>query len=62
MTFFSKVYLKDLYQQEGIAETVNFNHIKRHYYFTHTDINPRRIVPPGQEMDLSSPHGWAALG
>jgi len=55
-------YLKDLYQQEGIAETVNFNHIKRHYYFTHTDINPRRIVPLGPEMDLSSPHGRAALG
>jgi len=54
-------YLKDLYQQEGLAETVNFDHIKRHYYVTHTDINPNRIVPVGPEMHLSSPHGRAAL-
>ncbi|MGH7954113.1 MAG: glutathione S-transferase family protein, partial [Limisphaerales bacterium] len=40
-------YLRDLYQQTGIAETVNFDHIKRHYYFTHDDINPTRIVPLG---------------
>ena len=33
-------YLMDLYQQPGIAETVNFDHIKRHYYITHDDINP----------------------
>ena len=33
-------YLRDLYQQPGIAETVNFDHIKRHYYITHDDINP----------------------
>lgn len=50
-------YLKDLYQHEGIAETVNFDHIKRHYYITHDDINPTRIVPLGPEQDLSSPHG-----
>src|SRR5205814_95580 len=40
-------YLMDLYQQPGIAETVNFDHIKRHYYMTHTEINPTRIVPLG---------------
>ena len=40
-------YLLDLYQLPGIAETVNFDHIKRHYYFTHHDINPTRIVPLG---------------
>ena len=40
-------YLLDLYQQPGIAETVNFDHIKRHYYITHDDINPTRIVPIG---------------
>jgi len=34
-----------LYQQPGIAETVNLDHIKRHYYITHTAINPTRIVP-----------------
>jgi glutathionyl-hydroquinone reductase len=50
-------YLKDLYQQPGIAETVNFDHIKRHYYYTHDDINPTRIVPIGPKQDLTSPHG-----
>jgi glutathionyl-hydroquinone reductase len=49
-------YLKDLYQTDGIAETVNFDHIKRHYYFTHDDINPTRIVPLGPDQDLNSPH------
>ena len=46
-------YLKDLYQTDGIAETVNFDHIKRHYYVTHDDINPTRIVPIGPEQDLT---------
>src|SRR5438477_2881928 len=47
-------YLMDLYQQPGIAETVNFVHIKRHYYMTHTEINPTRIVPLGPELDLTT--------
>jgi glutathionyl-hydroquinone reductase len=55
-------YLKDLYQTDGIAETVNFDHIKRHYYVTHDDINPTRIVPIGPEQDLSTPHGRECLG
>lgn len=50
-------YLKDLYQTDGIAETVNFDHIKRHYYMTHDDINPTRIVPIGPAQDLFTPHG-----
>ena len=50
-------YLRDLYQQPGIAETVNFDHIKRHYYITHDDINPSRIVPIGPALDLTRPHG-----
>ena len=50
-------YLRDLYQQPGIAETVNFDHIKRHYYYTHDDINPTRIVPLGPIQDLAAPHG-----
>lgn len=50
-------YLMDLYQQPGIAETVNFDHIKRHYYMTHTEINPTRIVPLGPALDLTQPHG-----
>jgi putative glutathione S-transferase len=49
-------YLMDLYQQPGIAEIVNLDHIKRHYYFTHDDINPSRIVPIGPALDLSGPH------
>jgi putative glutathione S-transferase len=49
-------YLMDLYQQPGIVETVNFDHIKRHYYMTHTEINPTRIVPIGPVLDLGKPH------
>ncbi len=49
-------YLKDLYQYKGIAETVNFDHIKRHYYITHDDINPTGIVPVGPVQDLVSSH------
>jgi glutathionyl-hydroquinone reductase len=40
-----------------VAETVNFDHIKRHYYMTHEEINPTRIVPIGPAMDLAAPHG-----
>lgn len=50
-------YLKDLYQVEGVAKTVDMFHIKRHYYFSHTMINPTQIVPLGPKMDLDSPHG-----
>jgi putative glutathione S-transferase len=50
-------YLMDLYQRPGIADTVNFHHIKRHYYMTHTQINPTRIVPIGPLLDLTKPHG-----
>jgi putative glutathione S-transferase len=54
-------YLLDLFQQPGIAETVNMDHIKRHYYFTHDDINPTRIVPIGPALDLTQPHGRGRL-
>jgi putative glutathione S-transferase len=54
-------YMKDLYQIPGVAETVNFDHIKRHYYMTHDDINPTRIVPIGPLQDLTSPHGRERL-
>ena len=50
-------YLLDLYQQPGIAATVRLDHIKRHYYYTHDDINPTRIVPIGPAMDLTKAHG-----
>ena len=55
-------YLRDLYQAPGIAETVNLDHIKRHYYCTHDDINPTRIVPSGPAQDLMAPHGRQRLG
>ena len=54
-------YLMDLYQQSGIAETVNLDHIKRHYYITHTAINPTRIVPIGPVLDLTKAHGRERL-
>jgi putative glutathione S-transferase len=54
-------YLMDLYQQAGIADTVNFDHIKRHYYMTHTQINPNRIVPLGPVLDLGKPHNRERL-
>jgi glutathionyl-hydroquinone reductase len=50
-------YMMDLYQRPGIGRTVNFDHIKRHYYMTHTQINPTRIVPIGPLLDLTKPHG-----
>jgi len=49
-------YLRDLYQEPSIADTVDFDHIKRHYYGTHPQINPTRIVPKGPELDLWAPH------
>jgi len=50
-------YLCDLYQQPGIGETVDFDHIKQHYYYSHVSINPTRIVPKGPVMDFkTSPH------
>jgi putative glutathione S-transferase len=54
-------YLLDLYQQPGIAETVNLDHIKRHYYATHDEINPTRIVPIGPLLDFTRPHGREKL-
>ncbi len=50
-------YVQDLYQHDGVSETVNLDHIKRHYYITHDDINPTRIVPVGPDQDLNSNHG-----
>jgi glutathionyl-hydroquinone reductase len=55
-------YLRDLYQQPDIASTVNLDHIKRHYYITHTEINPTQIVPLGPILDFHKPHGREKLG
>jgi len=46
-------YLKDLYQQSGIADTVNMDHIKTHYYASHETINPTRVVPLGPERQAT---------
>ena len=54
-------YLRDLYQQPGIAETVHMDHIKSHYYGSHKTINPTGVVPMGPEIDLTAPHGRDVL-
>ena len=50
-------YLRELFQVAGVAETVDFYHIKRHYYFSHTMINPTQVVPEGPDIDYNQPHG-----
>lgn len=55
-------YARDLYQRPGFGETVNVDHIKRHYYMTHDTINPTRIVPLGPIVDWSTPHDRARFG
>jgi putative glutathione S-transferase len=54
-------YARELFQRPGFGETVNFDHIKRHYYITHDDINPSQIVPIGPRLDLNRPHGREKL-
>jgi len=55
-------YARDLYQRPGFGDTVDFDHIKRHYYMTHTHLNPSRIVPRGPVVDWNAPHDRARLG
>ncbi|KSW22488.1 MULTISPECIES: glutathione S-transferase family protein [Pseudomonas] len=50
-------WLRELYQLPGVAGTVNFQHIKNHYYGSHRTINPTGIVPLGPQQDFSGPHG-----
>ncbi len=50
-------YLRDLYEQPSIADTVAIDHIKEHYYASHTSINPTRVVPAGPHIDFTQPHG-----
>lgn len=52
-------YLRDLYQQPGVAETLDVPYCKRHYYGSHETINPHLIVPIGPEIDYSAPHDRA---
>lgn len=55
-------YLRDLYQLPGVADTVNMDHIKTHYYYSHDMINPTRVVPRGPVLALDRPHDRARLG
>lgn len=50
-------YTRELYQIPGVADTVRFDQIKRHYYMSHPTINPTRIVPAGPKLDFNAPHG-----
>lgn len=52
-------YVRDLYQQPGIAETVNMEHIKNHYYGSHGTINPSGVVPFGPLVDYNIQHNRA---
>ena len=54
-------YLRDLYQQPGIPETVDLDFCKQHYYGSHETVNPHLIVPIGPEIDFSIPHGRESL-
>ncbi|MGP9468208.1 glutathione S-transferase family protein [Halomonas sp. TP35] len=49
-------YVREIYQWPGVAETVDMDHIKRHYYYSHDTINPTRIVPAGPLLDFERPH------
>src|SRR5690606_18322034 len=48
-------YTRELYQQPGVRSTVDFSHIKHHYYRSHPTINPNGIVPLGPELNLEAP-------
>jgi len=50
-------YTRDIFQLPGVAETVNLEHIKLHYFVSHRQINPFGIVPDGPELDFTAPHG-----
>jgi putative glutathione S-transferase len=49
-------YLRDLYQTPGFGETTHMSHIKEHYYTTHPDVSPKRIVPLGPDPEFNEPH------
>lgn len=55
-------YIRDLYQLPGVAGTVNFDHIKTHYYASHTMINPTGVVPKGPATDFNAPHHRESIG
>ena len=50
-------YARELYQWPGVAKTVHFDHIVRHYHYSHESINPHRIIPINPVLDWTEPHG-----
>ena len=50
-------YTRELYQWPGVSDTVNFDHIVRHYHYSHESINPYRIIPINPQPDFDAPHG-----
>ncbi|WP_338550286.1 glutathione S-transferase family protein [Roseovarius phycicola] len=54
-------YLRELYQWPGVRQTVNFDHIVRHYHYSHETVNPHRIIPINPVLDFDAPHGREAL-
>jgi putative glutathione S-transferase len=50
-------WTRELYRVPGVAETVNMGHIKRHYYTSHPELNPRGLIPVGPELDFTAPAG-----
>ena len=55
-------YTRDIHQLPGVSDTVNMEHIKRHYYESHRQINPLGIVPDGPTLDFEAPHDRARFG
>jgi putative glutathione S-transferase len=54
-------YTRDLYQHPGVAPTVHFDHIVRHYHYSHDTINPNRIIPINPVLEFDAPHDRATL-
>ena len=54
-------YARELYQWPGVAGTVNFDHIVRHYHYSHDSVNPHRIIPVNPDLNWEAPHGRDAL-
>lgn len=50
-------YTRELFQWQGVATTVNMDHIVRHYHYSHETINPNRIIPINPQLDFAAPHG-----
>ena len=54
-------WMREIYQTSGVAETVDIDHIKTHYYASHRSVNPTGVVPAGPVLDLDAPHGRCVL-